>query len=112
MSPPPSAVWCTHRFVGGVVAHSACGPRLTSRVQVKCGTLSRLVERLTYENFPDMEYVQAFMLTYRSFAMVCSCAAVDVASVLLTSVCALTANGASRAVDCTLVHCCARSPRR
>ncbi|KNC49760.1 uncharacterized protein AMSG_11933 [Thecamonas trahens ATCC 50062] len=39
----------------------------SSYPSVKCGTLYRLVERLTFEKYPDMEYVQAFMLTYRSF---------------------------------------------
>ena len=34
---------------------------------VIAGSLYRLVERLTFEKYPDMEYVQAFMLTYRSF---------------------------------------------
>ncbi|KNC51962.1 cell division control protein [Thecamonas trahens ATCC 50062] len=35
--------------------------------QIKAATIEKLVERLTYEKFPDTEYVQAFMLTYRSF---------------------------------------------
>eukprot|EP00300_Choanocystis_sp_HF-7_P002478 c11883_g1_i1.p1 GENE.c11883_g1_i1~~c11883_g1_i1.p1 ORF type:complete len:998 (-),score=287.97 c11883_g1_i1:32-2773(-) len=44
------------------------GPPGQSRYpQVRAASIEKLVERLTYEKFPDTEYVQAFMLTYRSF---------------------------------------------
>jgi len=34
---------------------------------VKAGTLEKLVERVTYEKWPDPEYQMCFLLTYRSF---------------------------------------------
>lgn len=34
--------------------------------QIKCATIEKLVEKLTYEKFPDTSYVQQFFLTYRS----------------------------------------------
>lgn len=35
---------------------------------VRAGSVARLVERLTYEFYPDSEFMQCFFLTYRSFA--------------------------------------------
>jgi son of sevenless-like protein len=35
--------------------------------KVKAGTLTKLVERITYEKYPDPNLLQAFLLTYRSF---------------------------------------------
>ena len=35
--------------------------------QVKAGTLNKLIERATFDLYPDPEYVQQFLLTYRSF---------------------------------------------
>jgi len=34
---------------------------------IQAGLLAKLVERLTYEKYPDMAYLTAFMLTYRTF---------------------------------------------
>lgn len=39
----------------------------TSRPEVKAGTLVKLVERLTFEKYPDPNYLRQFLLTYRSF---------------------------------------------
>lgn len=35
--------------------------------QIKAATPDRLVQRLTYQKHPDVEYMIAFLLTYRSF---------------------------------------------
>ena len=35
--------------------------------EIKCATLAVLVERLTFEKYPGHDWVQAFLLTYRSF---------------------------------------------
>ena len=35
--------------------------------QVRAGTLNKLIERVTFDLYPDPDYVQQFLLTYRSF---------------------------------------------
>eukprot|EP00011_Vannellida_sp_DIVA3-517-6-12_P004746 CAMPEP_0114636138 /NCGR_PEP_ID=MMETSP0168-20121206/16836_1 /TAXON_ID=95228 ORGANISM="Vannella sp., Strain DIVA3 517/6/12" /NCGR_SAMPLE_ID=MMETSP0168 /ASSEMBLY_ACC=CAM_ASM_000044 /LENGTH=787 /DNA_ID=CAMNT_0001847851 /DNA_START=1 /DNA_END=2366 /DNA_ORIENTATION=- len=49
------------QFVGGEDIHAHPTP------EVKAATLPKLVELLTYENYPDTKYAKAFLLTYRSF---------------------------------------------
>ena len=34
---------------------------------MKAGTLNKLVERLTFHKHPDSDYLNAFLMTYRSF---------------------------------------------
>eukprot|EP01094_Clydonella_sp_ATCC50884_P016857 TRINITY_DN2846_c0_g1_i1.p1 TRINITY_DN2846_c0_g1~~TRINITY_DN2846_c0_g1_i1.p1 ORF type:complete len:1130 (-),score=536.32 TRINITY_DN2846_c0_g1_i1:96-3485(-) len=43
------------------------GEMKDGRPIIKGGTIDRLVERLTFPAYADLEYLKAFMLTYRSF---------------------------------------------
>ena len=67
---------------------------------VRAGTLERLVERLTFESFPDVEFLQAFLLTYRSFT------SADVLMDLLAQVRFLLMAAAACLVVVGVVGCC------
>lgn len=39
----------------------------TNMPLIKAATIERLIQRITFEKFPDPEYLSIFLLTYRSF---------------------------------------------
>lgn len=41
--------------------------KVENRETIKAGTLAKLVERLTFEKYPDTSYLAAFMMTYKTF---------------------------------------------